>query len=113
PVDRVLVHGRTIAVGGRRSVALGRQAVSGTVRVAAAARSWEQLGQAERVTWFPKTRAPAVLVSPKPGATVSPLAAFRLVFAEPVAQVLGAARPRLAPAAAGRWSEPDPHTLLF
>jgi len=114
PVDRVVVRGRTVAVGGRRSVDLGRPpAPSGAVRVAAAARSWEQLGAAQRVTWFPKTRAPAVLVSPAPGATVSPLAAVRLVFAEPVAQVLGGARPALAPAAAGRWSEPDAHTLVF
>ena len=114
PVDRVTVGGRKIEAGGARTVSLGARAgAAGTIVLASAARPWEQLGRPVRVTWFRASRAPAVLVSPKPSTTVSPGTSLRLVFAEPVADVLGSAKPRITPDVAGRWSEPDTHTLVF
>ncbi len=113
PVDRVAIDGRTMRVGGARVVELGTRPASGTLQVAAAARPWEQIGAPVRVTWFPATKEPAVLVSPAPQAVVSPVVPLRLVFAQPVAHVLGSEHPRLSPAVAGRWSEPDAHTLVF
>jgi hypothetical protein len=112
PVDRVTVGGRTIQAGGRRVVSLGtRTAAGGTVAVAAAARSWEQIGRPTRVTWFRASSTPPVLVSPKPGAEISPGSPLRLEFAQPVSQVLGTKTPHAS--AAGRWSTPDTHTLVF
>jgi lipoprotein-anchoring transpeptidase ErfK/SrfK len=112
PVDRVTVGGRTIQAGGARVVSLGpRTAAGGVVSVAAAARPWEQLGKPVRVTWFRASSTPPVLVSPKPSTAISPGASLRLVFAQPVSQVLGTTAPRVS--AAGRWSSPDAHTLVF
>jgi lipoprotein-anchoring transpeptidase ErfK/SrfK len=95
------------------SVAVPSGAAAGTVEVATAARSWEQLGQPESVTWFPASGAPSVVSSPAPGADVSPTTPLRLTFSKPVADVLGSARPTLSPAVAGRWRRPDGHTLVF
>ena len=112
PVDRVLVGGRTIRVGGARVVSLGtRTAAGGTVAVATAARPWEQLGKPVRVTWFRASTTPPVLVSPKPRSTISPGASLRLVFAQPVSQVLGTKEPQVS--VAGKWSSLDAHTLVF
>jgi lipoprotein-anchoring transpeptidase ErfK/SrfK len=114
PVDRVRVGGRTIPVGGSRVVSLGaRSAAGGTVAVAVAARPWEQLGEPMRLTWFRASSKPPVLVSPKPGAAISPGAPLRLVFAQPVSQVLGTKEPRVSGGVAGRWSSLDAHTILF
>jgi hypothetical protein len=112
PVDRVVVGGRTIEAGGKRVVTLGtRTATGGTVAVASAARPWEQLGKPVRVTWFRASSTPPVIVSPKPSTAISPGAALRLEFAQPVSQVLGTKQPHVS--AAGRWSSPDSHTLVF
>ena len=114
PVDRVTVDGHTMTLSGTRTVSLGtRTGAAGTIVLASAARPWEQFGRPVRVTWFRASSAPAVLVSPGPSATVSPGTSLRLVFAEPVADVLGSARPRITPDVAGRWSAPDTHTLVF
>jgi hypothetical protein len=117
PVDRVSYHRgsvqKTVPVGGRNIVSLGPQAPSGTLEVAIAARSWERLGPPTRVTWFPASRLPVVLVDPPVGNAISPRAPIRLTFSQPVKTVLGGGRPHFASPIAGRWSSPDSHTLLF
>ena len=116
-VDRVAVGvrhpTRSITTSGRRVVSLGREAASGTVLVAAAPRSWERLGTPVRVSWFPRTSKPGVLVSPAPSVTLSPLATIRLTFARPVADALGDTRPHFATRVPGSWRQADAHTLEF
>ena len=117
PVDRVsyrTAHGRkTVPVGGKRVVSLGVQEPSGTTEVASAVRPWERLGGRVRVTWFPVSSRPVVLVSPGAGAPISPRAPIRLTFSQPIDKALGAARPRFSAKVPGRWSEADSHTLVF
>ena len=117
PVARVsyrTAHGRTtVQVGGKRVVSLGVQAPSGTTEVASAVRPWERLGGRVRVTWFPVSSRPVVLVSPGADEPISPRAPIRLTFSQPIDKALGAARPRFSAKVPGRWSEPDSHTLVF
>ena len=96
-----------------RSVSVGRQAASGSLAVAAAARTWELLGQPTLVSWFPSASKPTVLADPEARTVVSPLGTIRLTFAQSVADVLGSARPRFSPSVAGSWELIDSHTLLF
>jgi hypothetical protein len=112
-VDRVAFAAKTHAVHGGQVVSLGARRGAGSIEVAAAARPWERLGKPVRVSWFPHTSRPAVLVSPAPGAVVSPLTQVRLTFAQPVSDVLGKASPRFASRLQGAWSAPDDHTLVF
>ncbi|MGH3155391.1 MAG: L,D-transpeptidase family protein [Streptosporangiaceae bacterium] len=54
------------------------------------------------------------VADPAPGsATAAPNSPVSWTFAEPVAKVLGSARPRLSPAVPGSWSEPSANTLVF
>jgi hypothetical protein len=99
--------------GPRRSLALGRRAAAGTIEVAAAARPWERFGRPVDVSWFPPARLPVAVSSPAPGAPLAPAAPIRLTFSKPVADVLGGARPKLAPSTPGRWHQTDSHTLVF
>jgi hypothetical protein len=85
----------------------------GNVTVAAAARSWEALSAPARVTWFPATRDPQLLVAPRPGAALAPGARLKLTFSKTVAAVLGKERPRVEPATPGSWTLLDAHTLSF
>jgi peptidoglycan hydrolase-like protein with peptidoglycan-binding domain len=117
PVDRVSYRRgslqKTVSAGGRRVVSLGPQARSGTLELALAARSWERLGPPTRVTWFPASQLPVVLVDPPVGHAISPRAPIRLTFSQPLKKVLGTGRPRFTSPIAGRWSSPDSHTLFF
>jgi hypothetical protein len=118
PVDRVAYQAgsrrRLALVGGRRVVSLGRQAApSGTVEISMAARRWERLTPPARVTWFPLTRFPVVLVRPEPGRPISPRTPIRLTFSRPLKDVLGAAQPRFASRVPGSWHSADSHTLVF
>jgi len=97
----------------RRSLSLGHRATAGTIEVAAAARPWERLGMPVAVSWFPPTRLPVVVSRPAPGARLAPDAAITLTFSKPVADVLGADRPKLSPITPGRWRQTDSHTLVF
>jgi len=101
-------------VGGtRRAISLGRPAVTGSVAISAAARRWERLGPPVSVSWFPASRVPVLISSPQPGARITPMTPLRLTFSQPVADVLGSARPTLTPPTRGRWRQLDSHTLLF
>jgi peptidoglycan hydrolase-like protein with peptidoglycan-binding domain len=97
----------------RRTVSLGTRAAAGTTTVAVAARTWERLQPATTVSWFPKTSEPAVVSAPADGAKLSPLGTIRLTFARTVKDALGDGRPSLSPRTAGRFTEPDDHTLVF
>jgi L,D-transpeptidase catalytic domain len=103
----------SISVGGRRLVSLGAHAGTGTVEISSAARRWERVGGPVRVTWFPVTHLPAVLVSPDANRVVSPLAQVRLTFSRPVADVVGARRPRFSSNVRGSWRTTDSHTIVF
>ncbi|WCB92620.1 hypothetical protein DSM104299_01317 [Baekduia alba] len=98
---------RTIALSG------GDRAAAGTTSVAIAARTWERLQPATKVTWFPKTDQPAASVLPAPGAKLSPLGTIRMTFAGKVADVFDGQRPKIAPKTSGTFTEPDDHTLVF
>jgi peptidoglycan hydrolase-like protein with peptidoglycan-binding domain len=110
PVDRVSLPKAEVS---GRSVTLPTRRAAGTVELAAAARTWEKLGEPVRVTWFPRTGHAVVLASPGPNARISPLTPLRLTFSEPVARVLHGKRPALVPAVRGRWTAEDAHTLVF
>jgi len=96
-----------------RSIALSRRVGAGSLEVAAAARSWERLGEPVAVSWFPPARAPVLVSNPSPGAPLAPAAPIRLTFSKPLAAVLGSARPKLSPPTPGRWQQADSHTLVF
>jgi peptidoglycan hydrolase-like protein with peptidoglycan-binding domain len=116
-VDRVVYrHGsrqRTISAGGSRTVSLGPRAPSGTLEVSSAARSWERFSTPVRVTWFPASRLPVVLVNPPVGHAISPRDQIRLTFSQPIENALGSTRPRFLSAVTGSWHATDSHTLLF
>ena len=61
----------------------------GSTTVAVAARTWERLQPAAKVTWFPRTSAPAVVSVPANGDRLSPLGAIKLTFAKTVEDALG------------------------
>ncbi len=95
-----------------RKLSLGKQAISGTISVAAVPRTWEKLGHTAPVTWFPASKTPTAVVSPAPGGNVSPTAPITLTFSQPVSK-LGGARPTFAAQTPGTWKTLDSHTLRF
>jgi L,D-transpeptidase catalytic domain len=101
------------ADGTRRALSLGRRAVTGSAEISASARAWERLGPPASVIWFPASRVPVLISSPQPGTRITPMTPLRLTFSQPVADVLGSARPTLTPPTRGRWRQLDSHTLLF
>jgi hypothetical protein len=97
----------------RTDVSLGRQAAAGSTAVAVAARTWERLQPATRVSWFPRTEKPAAVSAPAAGGRISPLGEVRLTFAQTVHDAIGDTKPTLTPRTPGRFTRPDAHTLLF
>jgi hypothetical protein len=98
---------------GPQTISLGPRAGAGTVEISSAARRWERVGGPVRVTWFPVTQLPAAVVSPAANRVVSPLAQVRLTFSRPVADVVGAGRPRFSLNVPGSWRTTDSHTIVF
>jgi L,D-transpeptidase catalytic domain len=98
-------------------LAVPSQAAAGSLEVAAAPLPWETVSShTSAVTWFvaPAGAGPLALADPAPGtATAAPNAPITLTFAQPVASVLGAARPTVSPAVSGTWSEPAANVLVF
>jgi peptidoglycan hydrolase-like protein with peptidoglycan-binding domain len=117
PVDRVSYRAGSrrelVSVDGRRVVSLGPRTSSGTLEVSSAPRSWERLSAPVRVTWFPRSRLPAVLVSPTAAVPISPRASIRLTFSRPLDEAVGETRPHFSSRVPGRWSASDSHTLVF
>src|SRR4051794_10070005 len=65
-------------------VAVPTGSSAGTIRVAAAPRSWESVGDPVRISWFPAAHSPVALVSPAPADRISPAADLRLSFSKPI-----------------------------
>jgi len=86
---------------------------AGTIRIAAAARSWERLSAPILVTWFAARPYPQLLVEPATTATLAPSGQLTLIFSDSLKAVLGDARPKLSPAIPGRWRALDAHTMAF
>jgi hypothetical protein len=99
--------------GAEDSISLGRQPATGSTEVAVAARPWERVGAPTQVSWFPPSPAAVLATIPAAGGRIAPATPIHLTFSRPVGEVLGSHRPRLSPSTAGRWSEPDSHTLVF
>jgi hypothetical protein len=78
-----------------------------------AARTWERLQPATRISWFPRTEKPAVVSSPEPDGRLSPLGTVRLTFAQTVHDAIGDTEPTMTPGTPGRFTHPDVHTLVF
>jgi lipoprotein-anchoring transpeptidase ErfK/SrfK len=89
----------------------------GALQVAAAAWPWERpAAQPTTVDWLeaPLNGVPVAVAHPAPGSANSGLGSpITLTFDEPVASALGTDRPRVSPATAGTWTEPDADTLVF
>jgi len=89
----------------------------GALQVSAAAWPWERLAaQPTTVDWLeaPRGGVPVAAADPAPGsARVRLNSPITLTFDEPVARALGTTRPRVSPATAGKWTEPDADTLVF
>jgi len=89
----------------------------GTLQVAAAAWPWERPAvRPTTVDWLdaPRSGVPVAAADPVPGTADAALdSPITLTFDEPVATALGTARPRVSPATAGTWTEPDADTLVF
>ncbi|HVS99746.1 MAG TPA: L,D-transpeptidase family protein [Solirubrobacterales bacterium] len=97
----------------RRSFTLGEQPAAGQMQVAFAATPWEHLGKFKTVTWFPATGSPIVAATPTAGTAIAASAPVELTFSKPVGKLFGSERPQLSPEVPGRWSRPNPHTLVF
>ncbi|HEY2478381.1 MAG TPA: L,D-transpeptidase [Solirubrobacterales bacterium] len=97
----------------RRSFTLGKQPSAGQMLVAFAPQTWEHLGKPKTVTWFPATGSPIVAASPTAGTTIPASTPLELTFSKPVKKIFGSEKPTLSPEVAGKWSEPNAHTLLF
>jgi hypothetical protein len=106
--------GRPHSLGaGRTSISLGRQASTGTIEVATAARSWESVGSPTQVSWFPPSHSAVMVAFPATGTRIGPATKLYLTFSKPVSEVLGSAHPRVAPVTAGHWHTVNSHTIVF
>ena len=89
----------------------------GAFQVSAAAWPWERLAaQSTTVDWLeaPQNGVPVAASNPPPASTRAGLdSPITLTFDEPVSKALGTSRPRLSPAIAGSWTEPNANTLVF
>jgi lipoprotein-anchoring transpeptidase ErfK/SrfK len=98
-------------------LAVPEQRSGGALTVAAAAWPWERpAARPATVDWLaaPLNGVPIAVASPGPGSSSAALdSPVTLTFDEPVARALGTARPRISPATAGTWSQPDADKLVF
>jgi peptidoglycan hydrolase-like protein with peptidoglycan-binding domain len=101
----------------RRVVSLPRSLTSsntGSIRVASAARTWENVGGSVRVTWFPTGAPLAAVLQPALGKTLMPMQSLTIRLSRPIASVLpGTTEPTITPAVQGTWTHLDDHTLEF
>ena len=94
-------------------VSLGAQPAAGSTAVAVAARTWERLQPATRISWFPQTEKPAAVSAPAADGRLSPLGTVQLTFAKTVHDAIGDTKPTLTPRTPGRFTRPDsPHAAV-
>ena len=106
------LHHRALAEP-QSQVTLARDGEAGSIEVAAAPRTWERLPHPSVVSWFPVGAQASAVVSPSPGARITPTTPLYVTFSQPVANVLGGEHPRVSPAAEGTWEGVDSHTIVF
>jgi hypothetical protein len=88
----------------------------GALQVAAAAWPWERLAGPSTVDWLqaPRDGVPVAAADPAPRSAGAGLnSPITLTFDEPVAKAVGTTHPRVSPATAGTWTEPNADTLVF
>jgi hypothetical protein len=88
----------------------------GALQVAAAAWPWERLAGPSTVDWLqaPQDGVPVAAADPAPRSAGAGLnSPITLTFDEPVAKAVGTTHPRVSPATAGTWTEPNADTLVF
>ncbi len=94
-------------------VSVKRTGEAGSIEVAAAARSWERLPAATLVSWFPAGSHASAVVSPRPGARISPTTPIYVTFSQPLSAALGHSTPDISPGGSGAWHTLDAHTVVF
>jgi hypothetical protein len=122
PVQRVVLRDetgpRTLRLAKPRTivsigvVAMGARS-AGIVTVRAAPRSWEQLSQPARVSWFPARSRVQALVAPKQDEPLSPDGVITVTFSRPTVTALRGAMPTITPVVPGHWRQLDTHTVSF
>jgi peptidoglycan hydrolase-like protein with peptidoglycan-binding domain len=116
---RVLAYGqpgtlhRRVLTQALTTVTIAQHASAGTLQAAGAPRTWESLPAPAVVSWFPAGVRATAVVSPRPGARITPTTPIYLTFSQPVSAALGQSLPALSPWTAGRWAPVDAHTLVF
>ncbi len=99
--------------GPQRTISIGTRPATGTIAIAAAARTWETVGAPAQVSWFPPASSPVLAISPAAGTNIGPATPLYLTFSQPVGTALGSSVPHLSPAVSGRWQAINSHTLKF
>ncbi len=94
-------------------ITLTRTGEAGSIEVAAAARSWERLPASTLVSWFPAGARASAVVSPRPGARMTPTTPIYVTFSQSVSGALGHALPHISPAGSGAWHTLDSHTIVY
>ena len=100
----------------RSVVSLPRSLTSsdtGSIRVSAAARTWESSSSPVRVTWFPTGQPLAAVLQPALGKSLLPTQSLTLRFSRPLTMVLAGGTPKLTPNVPGNWRTVDDHTVTF
>jgi hypothetical protein len=99
----------------RDSFSLGKQPAAGQMIVAGApwGKNMEKLGKFKTVTWFPGTGKPTIASNPVAGSTISASTPIEITSSKPIKKILGSEEPKVSPEVAGKWSQPNPHTLRF
>ena len=83
-------------------VTLPRNALAGSIYVAAAPRTWES-SSASLVSWFPAGASTSAIAYPSPGTTIKADTPITLTFNKPVSQVLHGSMPDVSPQSQGTW----------
>jgi peptidoglycan hydrolase-like protein with peptidoglycan-binding domain len=93
-------------------VTLPKNAVAGSVYVAAAPRTWES-STPSLVSWFPSGVATSALATPAPGSTIKASTPITLSFSKPISQALHGSMPDITPASQGTWRKVNARTIQF
>jgi hypothetical protein len=87
--------------------------ITGTVKIAVAASTWEHPTTPTRLTYFPAAHETVAVANPAPGHNITPVTPLRITFSNTVAAALGSARPTLTPNVRGHWKTISTHEIEF
>lgn len=115
PVGIVEINGqRNVLASATTHVKIPHAQPTGSALIKAAARAWERLTNAARVSWFPARSYPQLLARPATDVLLSPRSQLSLTFSRPLRLVFrDGVYPTLKPSVPGRWVTIDQHTLAF